>query len=73
MDQGRRHDSLKEKLGEGMNAGELTFADDYMLVVRELLTTEGGVLVVQRYSYEGWRNTEILFLIDEIVQTLSGK
>jgi hypothetical protein len=45
-------------------SGELTFADDYTLIIRELLTAEYGVLLVQRYSYEAWRRTDILYWYD---------
>jgi hypothetical protein len=45
-------------------AGILTFAAGYQLVVRERLTAEDGLVRLERYSYEGWRNLEILYWYD---------
>jgi hypothetical protein len=45
-------------------AGELVFADGYKLVVRERLTAENEPLVIERYSYEGWRNSDLLYWYD---------
>lgn len=44
--------------------GELIFADGYKLVIRERLTSEEGDLRLERYSYEGWHNTDLLYWYD---------
>lgn len=44
--------------------GELIFADGYKLVIRERLTSEDGDLRLERYSYEGWYNTDLLYWYD---------
>lgn len=44
--------------------GELTFAGGHKLVIRERLTSEDGDLRLERYSYEGWYNTDLLYWYD---------
>jgi len=44
--------------------GELHFAHGYRLVVAEIITWNEGPLLIQRYSYEVWRNSEKLYWYD---------
>jgi len=44
--------------------GELHFAHGYRLVVAEIITWNEGLLLIQRYSYEVWRNSEKLYWYD---------
>ena len=44
--------------------GELLFANGYRLNVYEILTWDMGPVVIQRYSYEGWRGSDKLYWYD---------
>ena len=44
--------------------GEIGFSNGYKLVIRERLTTETGPLLIERYSYEAWHNTDLLYWYD---------
>ncbi len=45
-------------------SGEIAFASGYKLVVRERLSAETETLRIERYSYEGWHNDELLYWYD---------
>ena len=49
---------------QGTVSGTLAFAAGYQLIVRERLTAEDGAVTLERYSYEGWRDQEILYWYD---------
>lgn len=44
--------------------GELHFAHGYRLVVSEIITWDEGRLLIQRYGYEVWRDSEKLYWYD---------
>ena len=44
--------------------GGLIFADGYRLVIKERLSCDTGVVVIESYGYEIWRNTEKLAWYD---------
>ncbi len=44
--------------------GELHFARGYRLVVAEIITWDEGPLLIQRYGYEVWQNSEKLYWYD---------
>lgn len=44
--------------------GELVFVHGYRLIVYEILTWDLGPVVIQRYSYEVWRDSEKLYWYD---------
>lgn len=44
--------------------GDLIFANRYKLAIRERVSAEFGVVALERYSYEGWHELEILYWYD---------
>ena len=50
--------------GIAMLTGELHFAQGYRLLVSELLTWDGGPVLIQRYGYEVWSANEKLYWYD---------
>jgi len=44
--------------------GGITFADGYRLVIKERLSCDTGVVVIESYGYEAWHNAEKLAWYD---------
>ena len=45
-------------------SGEIAFAKEHRLVVKERLTFDNGPIVLIRYGYEAWRGSEKLYWYD---------
>jgi hypothetical protein len=44
--------------------GEITFASGYRIIIRERLSFDADVLVIESYGYELWRNADIIAWYD---------